>query len=325
MKKAILLFLLSISIIIIPVITSAEIREGSVEINPYIGLHVFDTSTDFQKKGIYGLRLGYNITNHIGIEGAYDHTPDSAQMLHADLLYNFNPEKSLNPFFVAGIGGAHISPDGRDSYNTLMGNFGLGFKYFFTDNIAFRADVRDVITNMQNVVATAGLTFAFGGKIPKPAPEPPPPPPPPAPKPEPAPAPKPEPAPPPPPPPPAPEPVKIILEDIHFDFDKATLTHVAKQILDKNIKVIKENPGIMVQIEGHTCAHGTEEYNMALGERRANAVKEYFIKEGIAADRLTTISYGETRLAMPEIPTPKNKESIEARTNRRVHFEVIIK
>ena len=143
----------------------------------------------------------------------------------------------------------------------------------------------------------------------------------PEPKPEPAPAPKPT----PPPPPQAAEPVKIILEDIHFDFDKAILTKVALDILDSNIKTLKDNPGINVQIEGHTCAHGSEDYNTALGERRANAVKEYLANKGISADRMTTISYGETRLAMPEIPTPKNKNSKEAKTNRRVHFEVNVK
>jgi outer membrane protein OmpA-like peptidoglycan-associated protein len=133
------------------------------------------------------------------------------------------------------------------------------------------------------------------------------------------------PTPPPPPPPPVVEPVKITLEDIHFDFDKATLTKVATGILDSNINTLKQNPRIKVQIEGHTDAHGSDDYNMALGERRANAVKEYLANQGIAADRMTTISYGKTRLAMPEIPTPKNKESVEAKANRRVHFEVIVK
>ena len=147
----------------------------------------------------------------------------------------------------------------------------------------------------------------------------------PEPKPEPVPTPAPEPTPVPPPPPPAAEPVKIILEDIHFDFDKATLTNVAKEILARDVATLKENLGVNVQIEGHTCAHGSEDYNMALGERRANAVKEYLVNQGIAADRMTTISYGETRLAMPEIPTPKNKQSKEAKANRRVHFETNVK
>ena len=145
----------------------------------------------------------------------------------------------------------------------------------------------------------------------------------PEPKPEPVPTPAPKPT--PPPPPPVAEPVKIVLEDIHFDFDKATLTKAAREILARDIATLKENPGVNVQIEGHTCAHGTEDYNMALGERRANAVKEYLANQGIAAERMTTISYGETRLAMPEIPTPKNKESKEAKANRRVHFEVTVK
>ncbi len=116
-----------------------------------------------------------------------------------------------------------------------------------------------------------------------------------------------------------------MLEDVHFDFDKATLTKEAQDILARDVMTIKENPGITVQIEGHTCAHGKEDYNMALGERRANAVKEYLVKEGIDASRLSTISYGETRLAMPETPTPQNKNSTEAKANRRVHFEVIVK
>jgi len=116
-----------------------------------------------------------------------------------------------------------------------------------------------------------------------------------------------------------------VLEDVHFDFDKATLTEEAQEILARDVRTIKENAGVKVQIEGHTCAHGKEDYNMALGERRANAVKEYLVKEGIDASRLSTISYGETRLAKPETPTPKNKNSSEANANRRVHFEVIVK
>ena len=128
-------------------------------------------------------------------------------------------------------------------------------------------------------------------------------------KPEPIPEPVPTPKPTPPPPPPAAEPVKITLEDIHFDFDKATLTSAAIEILARDIATLKENQGVKVQIEGHACAHGTEDYNMALGERRSNAVKEYLVNQGIAADRLTTISYGKSRPLCIEEPTHKNKNS----------------
>jgi OOP family OmpA-OmpF porin len=143
-------------------------------------------------------------------------------------------------------------------------------------------------------------------------------------KPEPRPEPKPTP-PPPPPPPPVVEPAKITLEDIHFDFDKATLTDEAKEILDRDIKTLKENPGIKVQIEGHACQHGSERYNMGLTERRANAVKEYLVKAGIEEERLTTIAYGKSRPLCVEEPNPKNKNSECMKSNRRVHFEEIAK
>jgi outer membrane protein OmpA-like peptidoglycan-associated protein len=131
-----------------------------------------------------------------------------------------------------------------------------------------------------------------------------------------------------PPPAPAPvvEPVKISLEDMHFDFDKATLTKTATGILDSNIKTLKENQGINVQIEGHCDAHGSDDYNMALGDRRANAVKEYLVREGgIAESRMTTISYGKTRPLCEENPTPNNKNDECNKSNRRAHFEVIVK
>jgi outer membrane protein OmpA-like peptidoglycan-associated protein len=143
------------------------------------------------------------------------------------------------------------------------------------------------------------------------------------PEPTPVPAPVPEATPPPPPPAPVVEPAKIVLEDIHFDFDKATLTEAATGILDSDIKTLKESPGLKVQIEGNTCSHGAEDYNMTLGQRRAAAVKEYLENQGIAADRLTTISYGKTRPLCVEEPTPQNKNSKCMKENRRVHFEVI--
>jgi OOP family OmpA-OmpF porin len=312
MKRIFLFLLLSIAVVALPIIANAEIREGSFEINPFAGYYF--PSTEAQDHGLYGLRVGYNLTKNWGVEGAFDHFVARAEMYHADVLYHFNPNTKFNPFVVGGIGNAFIR---EGTHNAFMGDIGLGFKYFLSDTVGLRFDARGAFSDFSSLVTTAGITFQLGGKVPKAAPMPmPAPTPPPAPSPTPMPAPVPE---------ATPAPVKIILEDIHFEFDKATLTNTGEEILDKNIQMIKENPGIEVQIEGHACAHGPDDYNMALSERRANAVKEYLIKGGISADRLTTIAYGETRLAMPEIPTPYNKESIEARTNRRVHFEVIVK
>ena len=117
--------------------------------------------------------------------------------------------------------------------------------------------------------------------------------------------------------------VVIVLEDAHFDFDKATLTKEAQEILAKDTQVLNDNPGVKVRIEGNTCSHGPDDYNLRLGERRAQGVMEFLVNKGIAADRLSTISYGKTRPLCVEEPTPKNKNDECMTKNRRVHFEVI--
>ncbi len=320
MKKIAFLVFIFVSVLILPAVLHAEIREGSFEVSPYVGYYF--PSGDHADKGAVGLRLGYNFTKNWGLEGVYDHLASKAELFHANAVYHLVPEGPFNPFITAGIGDAFIKDGTR---NEFMGDVGIGAKYFFSERIAARVDFREVMTQFSSFLATAGITISFGGKTPKAVP----PPPTPAPevKPTPPPPPMEKPAPPPPPPAPAPAPaeVKIILEDIHFEFDKATLTSAARQILDSNLRMIKDKPGIRVQIEGHACAHGTEKYNMALSERRANAVKEYLVKAGIQEERLTTIAYGETRPLCVEEPTPKNKNSQCMKSNRRVHFEVIMK
>ena len=144
---------------------------------------------------------------------------------------------------------------------------------------------------------------------PAPAPEPPrivetpvvPPPPAPAPAPVAAPA---------PPPPPAPVPLK----DVFFDYDKAVVRDDQKAALTENASWLKANPGAKVLLEGHCDERGTAEYNLALGERRAKAVKDYLVGAGIAADRVSTISYGEER------PFVLGHDESAWKWNRRGHF-----
>jgi len=122
------------------------------------------------------------------------------------------------------------------------------------------------------------------------------------------------------------EPKIIILafEDIHFDFDKSTLKPEAKAILKRDIQLLKDNPKAKVRIAGYTSASGTEAYNQLLSERRANAVQEYLVNEGIITrDRLSTIGYGEANPAMYEA-APKELYSKAAKANMRVHFEIIV-
>lgn len=330
-KYALLALLLLISL---PLTAQAEIREGSFEINPFAGYCTTANSPVFCHKDVFGIRMGYNITPHWEIEGAYNKINSSAELVGMDALYHLTPEKRFVPFLLAGVGYGHIEPRWKPHYDTMMGDVGVGFKYFLADNLAFRTEIRDVVTHSNNVIVSAGITIALGGKAKKSVPEPAP-----AvqpavtpqaePKPEAKPLPKPEPKPEAKPLPATaapelkPEPVKIILEDVHFANDKYSLTPAAKEILQRNIRNLKEHPGLEIEIQGHTSAIGSDEHNLKLSVRRAETVKDYLIKEGIAENRLTAKGYGEKT---PEVPEKKpKKESAAAKTNRRVHFEIKIK
>ncbi|MDH4232682.1 MAG: outer membrane beta-barrel protein, partial [Nitrospirota bacterium] len=164
MKNRAVQLLLVVLLLMLPVISSAEIKEGSFEINPFTGLYIPNDSTGFHKSEVYGLRLGYNITPNWGVEGAFDWAQEQAQFYHADVLYHFTPERSFVPYMVAGLGAGHLDPTTGGSVDRFMGDIGIGFKYFLTNHIAFRADARNMFvwsdTYPAHPVVTAGLTFA---------------------------------------------------------------------------------------------------------------------------------------------------------------------
>ena len=124
-----------------------------------------------------------------------------------------------------------------------------------------------------------------------------------------------------------PQPKVIVLsfEDVHFGFDKSTLTPEAKVILKRNIQLLNENPKAQIRIAGYTSASGTEDYNQKLSERRAASVREYLVSEGlIESDRLSTIGYGAAHPAVYEAK-PKELNSPAAMANIRVLFEITVK
>ncbi len=153
--------------------------------------------------------------------------------------------------------------------------------------------------------------------------EPPPPPPPPAEEPPP-----PPPTPPPPPPPPEPTEAELFqratvtelqrnLTDVHFDYDQFTLRDDARAALSNNADWLKlEYNTAVIEVEGHCDNRGTDQYNLALGERRARAAMEYLQSLGIPANRLKMVSYGEER--------PQCSEDTEScwQSNRRAHFQI---
>ena len=106
------------------------------------------------------------------------------------------------------------------------------------------------------------------------------------------------------------------FEDVHFDFDRYSLRAEAVRVLEQAVSAMKEDSTLRLTLEGHTCSIGTSEYNLALGERRANAVRDYLTQNGVPATRLQSVSYGE------EKPKHDNSREETRRLNRRAALVV---
>ncbi len=106
------------------------------------------------------------------------------------------------------------------------------------------------------------------------------------------------------------------LLDVYFEFDRSDLRPDAARVLQANARWLRANPDHLVLIEGHTDERGTNEYNMALGDRRAKVSMDYLVSQGVLASRFTVVSYGEDR------PVCEMKQEGCWSKNRRAHFAV---
>ena len=106
------------------------------------------------------------------------------------------------------------------------------------------------------------------------------------------------------------------LKDIHFNFDQYGLDSNSKKVLEQNATYLKSNPDIRVEIQGHCDERGTNNYNIALGERRAHSTKKYLVTQGVNSHRVNIISYGE------EKPFCSDSNENCWHQNRRAHFLV---
>lgn len=112
--------------------------------------------------------------------------------------------------------------------------------------------------------------------------------------------------------------VKTLLATlIHFDYDKALIRGGDASVLDQKVSILQANPGLRIRVSGHCDERGSDEYNLALGNRRATAAKQYLVSHGIDASRIETVSYGEERPA-----DPAHDEEAWAK-NRRDEFEIL--
>lgn len=109
------------------------------------------------------------------------------------------------------------------------------------------------------------------------------------------------------------------LHTVHYPYDSFNLDSMAKQDLKENAEILKSKSGLHVQIEGHCDQRGGIQYNIALGEKRANAAKKFLVDLGVNADQITTISYGKER----PIDSATTEEAYAK--NRRANFAITSK
>lgn len=107
---------------------------------------------------------------------------------------------------------------------------------------------------------------------------------------------------------------EMAFSDIFFDYDRANLREDARLTLEGNARMLLQHPEVKVLLEGHCDERGTVEYNLALGDRRAQSVKNFLVEFGVEAGRVTTISYGEER------PFAQGHDESAWSQCRRVHF-----
>ena len=175
------------TVLFMPLPARAEIKAGSVEISPFAGYNFFEKRQNLKDGPMLGGRLGYNITNTLGIEasgefirgrvddkslsftrkGQFTSPEDDVDiiMYHLDLIYHFMPESKLNPFITAGYGAAFYFPWINDKNMSVI-DFGVGAKYWLSDDVALRLDIRDNMVldeTIHNIHATVGVVFSFGG------------------------------------------------------------------------------------------------------------------------------------------------------------------
>lgn len=343
--------LLGASLLGIATSAHAQNRPEAWTLTPYVGGYLFDSKQDLESAPLFGLRAGYNFNSHLAAElfGSYALTesdrssgPDAnverdVYRFGGNLLYHFRPAKTFVPFAAIGFGRYNVTvPDlNRPKTNKSLAEYGGGFKYFVSDDFALRAEVRHVLgfsPSIDNFEYTFGVTWQIAGVRPAPAPE----------------APRVDAEPVvcaacvPPPRidsdgdgvedaldkcPNTPRGLKvdaegcvitqtIVLRAINFIYNTATLTEPSKSSIDEVYAAFAAQPGINLEIGGHTDAKGSDSYNLDLSQRRADAVKAYLVSKGAAADRIAAKGYGETR------PISSNDSPEGRADNRRVEFRV---
>ncbi len=268
-----------------------------------------------------GARIGYFLTDDLSLNLSYDKTNHTRsndgtgnQKIKGDTgsltaQYHFGQAgvDSLRPYVEGGFGHqsrTNVLADGHSGRDqTTQAIIGTGVKYYFTNNLYARAGVEadyGLDNGKWDYSALVGLGVNFGGNAGAVAP---------APTPAPAPEPTPEPE------APVAQVVRVEL-DVKFDFDKSVVKPNSYGDVKNLADFMAQYPATNVEVAGHTDSVGPDAYNQKLSQRRADAVKQVLVKDGVAPSRITSVGYGESR------PVADNATEAGRAVNRRVEASV---
>lgn len=335
MRKALGILLMGVSM-------TLAAQEGQTWLTAQVG-ETFRSNGSLYKDGFhYGAGFGHWWTDRWGFDvkalqgelkvksdvvGVPD---DHEQLLLGSVLFNLKPGGNWYPYIAAGLGGSKLPEPLTNDATKLNYHLGVGVLGHADNGFTWQVDVKGVRVDLPasnhhtGTLASLGLGYTWGTAKPLP---PPPPPPPPPPAPEPAPAPAPEPPPPPPPPAPVeeakpappPPPAKIVLDEarLHFATNKADLDDQGRQAVQEVADKLKAYSGdYKVVVSGYTDSRGSKALNQKLSLRRAKAVADALVADGIAADRVSAEGKG------PADPIADNATAEGRDRNRRVEVDI---
>nr|WP_279342338.1 OmpA family protein [Geotalea sp. SG265] len=324
-----------IILLLFSAVMAEGIRPGAFTVSGIIGGYTFDGRQHIETRPVFGVRGGYNFTKHWGVEALFDYVRTESTRTDQDInLYRYGgevllhafPDNRLVPYLAAGYVGLTRDGEGQHSASKGAFDYGIGAKYFLTDDLALRADFRHMVfregTKFQrpgeyheeatrfNYEYTVGLAWQFGGIQPAvpvaPAP----------PELKAVPAPPAEEAPPAPVPATEPTPGRYkycITLNLQFDIDKAVIRAEDSREVAKVGEFMQRYPDTTAVIEGNTDNVGTYEHNLELSRRRAESVADYLVEKfGIDRSRLSTTGNGSKN------PVADNASEEGKQKNRRI-------
>jgi OOP family OmpA-OmpF porin len=323
--------------------------DRDVYVVPQAGYVWLDNDRGADDDRFLGLAVGKRFTETLSLElTATDATHDlpapqelDLRAYSLDLLHNFMPGSRVSPYVTVGAGALRTAPSGQDSHTHIMGQAGLGLMIHLAEKndgslrFGLRPEVKARMAFPQDndpqdkfLDYTAGLGFLFTFGSARPAPEP-----------------VAEPAPPPPPVAPAPPPAprdsddrdrcpdtppgvavdadgcprrgSATLQGVTFEFNSAVLTSASRPVLDMLAADLKRYPRLKIELQGHTDSVGNDAYNLRLSEKRAQAVRDYLVSQGVGEQQLTARGFGEN------VPVADNTTEDGRAQNRRVVMTVL--